>query len=149
MSSVMGREDLKARLYQNGIKNPRVLNETMRIIDVYSLRIARNLEEQHYEDIAPVFTPLEPGQWSAALEVTCCVKCEQVKRWDLFHLDQRHSTGHKTVCKDCRRKEDEEDGKPPYVPDKVRRGGWVCVTCGQRKPPAEFPEEKHRNTRKQ
>ena len=151
MTSALSREDVRAKAYQSGVRNPRVLNELMRTIDAYALALMRRSEEQE-EIPAPVFTPLEPGQWSAALEVTCCISCQQVKRWSFFHVDKRHATGHKTTCKDCRKKADEDAGKPPYVPQSARREGWLCAVslggCGKRRLPEEFPEAKRDHPRR-
>jgi hypothetical protein len=148
---MLSREDLAAKLYSAGIKNPRILRETQRWIDVYCLQQMRKAQDQ--EDVTPSFTELEPGQWSAALEVTCCARCQQVKRWDYYHVDKRHATGHKIVCKECRKKEDEELGNPPYIPENVRRGGWLCISiadggCGERRAPVEFPEAKREKPRR-
>ena len=148
---MLSREDLDSKLYSAGIRNPRIRKETLRWIDAYCLAQVRKSEALE-EFPAPVFTPLEPGQWSAALEVTCCISCQQVKRWSFFHVDKRHATQHKTTCKECRRKEDEELGNPPYVPENVRRGGWVCKAppdgCGQRRSPMEFPAAKREKPRR-
>src|SRR5208282_4394170 len=150
-SSAVTRDDLRAKLYSAGIKNPRVLTEAMKWVDIYCLRVVRKSQRLEDVEIAiPSFTELKPGEWSVALEVTCCASCEQVKRWDLFHIDKRHTTGHQVKCKECRNRKDEEEGLPPYTPESVKRGGWICSgegSCGVRKKPEEFPEEKQRYPR--
>lgn len=147
MPSSTSLEDLLAEIYAAGVKDPRKLNMIKRLITAYSWGVARKTEA--LEDVAPSFTELSPGEWSMALEVTCCAgPCQQVKRWEFYHADGRHATGHKVICKDCRAKEYEELGKAPYVPEKIRRGGWRCSACGERRIPSEFPEEKRRHPRK-
>ncbi len=146
MPSMISLEDLKAKLYEAGVRNPRKLNEMTRHIVAYTVQEVR--KGVILEDVPePVFTPLKPGEWSRALEITCCASCNQVKRWDYYHLDARHATGHKTTCKDCRNALDEAQGKPPYIPDKVRRGGWICISCRERRAPAEYPQAKRDNPR--
>jgi hypothetical protein len=151
-SGAISREDVRAALYSAGITHPRKLHDTMRVVDIYAVQYARRAEAlEEIEITSPAFTPLKPGEWSAALGVTCCTVCEKVKRWDFFHEDSRQATGHRLECKDCRNKKDEDAGLPPYVPEKVKRGGWLCTgegSCGQRKLPEEFPEEKRRHPRK-
>src|SRR5882724_5755997 len=147
MPSAVGRDDLKEKLYSAGVKNPRDLSVVMCLIDTYSIQVARRAQQQDFEDVpevtAPAFTPLKPGEWSVALQVTCCIGCTRVRRWSDFHVDKHHSTGHKIICRDCRK----EKTLPASAAD-VRRGGWVCPGCEKRKIPLEFPLEKRENPRK-
>jgi len=148
MPSIVGREDLRAKLYSSGVRNPRELSGMMRLIEVYALQVARKTQEHDLEDVpdpvAPSFTPLKPGEWSVALEVTCCVGCTRVRRWDDYHVDKHHPTGHKVLCRDCRN----PGRKLPESASDVRRGGWLCPKCDKRKVPLDFPLEKRMNPRK-
>ena len=143
MPSVLSREDLRSEIYKRGVTDPRKLGEVMRFIEVYALTLHKKLSGQELEDAEPVvFTPLKPGEWNATLEITCCVLCEKVKRWDQFHADGRHATGHKTTCMSCR------NAPVQSAIGGIRRGGWVCKGgCEQRRTPEEFPPEKRENPR--
>ena len=139
-----------AQVYSAGVKNPREVSRIMRLIDIYALQVSSRKTED-LEDIpsppsAPSFTPLKPGEWSIALQVTCCTGCTRVRRWDDYHGDKHHPTGHKLMCRDCR-KLSENKTLPEKARD-VRRGGWVCPQCNRRKIPVEFPVEKRENPRK-
>lgn len=149
VSSVLSRDDLMAQVYSAGVRNPREVSRIMRLIDIYAFQMARKPADD--EDgipavTAPAFTPLAPGEWSPALQVTCCVGCTRVRRWDDYHIDKHHPTGHKIMCKDCRKLS--EDKTLPEKARDVRRGGWVCPQCLRRKIPVEFPLEKRENPRK-
>jgi hypothetical protein len=151
MSSLVGRDDLKAKLYSAGVKDPRELGKVMSLIDIYSLQVVRRAQAQDLEDAPeavtlPSFTPLKPGEWSVALQVTCCIGCTKVRRWENFDADKSRTTGHKVICKDCRRRLTEK--KLQEKAHDIRRGGWVCPGCGERKIPREFPLEKRENSRK-
>ncbi len=150
MSTLIGRDDLKAKLYSAGVKDPGKLNEVMRLIDVYSIQNARRREDFEGDlsprVVAPAFTPLNPGEWSPALQVTCCIGCTRVRRWGDFHVDKHHPTGHRIMCRDCRSLSEEKT--LPLKAADVRRGGWLCPKCEKRKIPVEFPLEKRENPRK-
>lgn len=148
MPSMIGREDLKAKLYSAGVRDPGKLSAVIRLIDVYALQTARKTEILEDAPVveAPAFTPLKPGEWSPALQVTCCTGCTRVRRWDDFHVDRRHPTGHKVMCKDCRNPS--ENRTLPGEASDVRRGGWLCPGCKTRKIPVDFPLEKRENPRK-
>jgi hypothetical protein len=90
------------------------------------------------EDVPVVmdeFTHLAPGDYDANAEITRCARCGKAKDWQSFHLDAEDPSGHKTVCKSCRR------GRPPKGNPPVQRH-YICRLCRDRKPLDEFPPEK-------
>ena len=145
MPSAMSKEDLRALIYSSGVRDPRKLDLVMRSLQAYAWRLATAQEEQRE---AVTYVPLNPGEWLMTLEVTCCQVCTKVRRWEHFHADRRHPTLHKTTCKDCRKKENENTGEIPPFPGDVRYRKWLCSSCRQRKVPAEFTEDKQMHPRR-
>ena len=133
MTSALSKEDLRSALYSAGVKNPRKLDEMMRLIRVFALQEARKAVP--LEDAAPVAElVLLPGECDMERDVSCCLSCEKVKDWKCFHIDQGNPPSKRRKrCKSCLR-----ESKPAQ--------SYKCRGCGMPRKLHEFPPGKAENT---
>ena len=124
MTSVTSRDDVQGAIWRAGVKDPRKVDELLRVIDSYAYGLARRavqLEEA---------VPGEPHQDGRALYL--CRGCGDRLPLSLFPQDKQLNPAHPYDCLGCGGKDRKE---------------YLCQECGQHKPLSEFPEEKRLNPR--
>lgn len=141
MTSQVSSEDIEALLWQSGIRSRTIVAKLMKTIQAYAVAEAHKFPRA--EDLPPEpYSHLDPGESDMEAEVTKCLSCERPKRWSLFHVDRRATTGHKDTCKAC-------IGRLPVGEDGVtgKRLKYRCPGCPDKKLLSEFPEAKRANPR--
>lgn len=121
MTSAITREDVESVLWQSGIRSHDTIKRLLRTIDLYAFTIARQYVPAPDQPNDPYYY-LGPGDSDKGIKVTRCLRCTEVKNWNLFPADSRRETGHGITCKICRK----PAGRPVS-------GKMKCRTCGEEK----------------
>lgn len=135
MTSAIGRDDIRDLAWKYGIKDPRQLNDLMRIVDAYAWTLARSMTRQEEEPEEEEKEKPPPRKRAAHLVMYLCRSCGG--RFTLGFFPEAKKTN------------------PAIAADCVQCGGGVhpklyrCTgkgMCGQSKPLAEFPVRKQQDT---
>jgi hypothetical protein len=135
VTSVPSRDDVEAELWRAGVRSSYIMSRLMTVIDSY---VFAQIRSHHPLEDAPQgpFAYLRPGESDMDQRVTRCSKCAHPKAWSHFGMDRTSPTGHKKTCKSCLR-----------IRVRTAEQQWKCPYCKEKKPPGEFPPEKHKNPR--
>jgi hypothetical protein len=125
MTSATTREDVEAACWKAGVRDPRRMNDLMRIIDIYAYAL---LQRPEVPDI-PIPEP-HPRTRRGSHHLYLCRVCDMRMGIEMFPPAKKDNPSHSYDCIAC---------------GGADRKTYACPECSQHKVIAEFPQAKQDN----